>query len=75
MSKVRPFYWSVRRELWENPAIWVAPLAVEALVLFGYFIFSFHLPHQVAAVASGVKLAKGRRRSRRPSPSPPARCS
>jgi len=59
MSKVRPFYWSVRRELWENPAIWVAPLAVEALVLFGYFIFSFHLPHQVAAVASGVKLAKG----------------
>lgn len=59
MSKVRPFYWSVRRELWENPAIWVAPLAVEAVVLFGFFISSHHLPRAVANAAAGVKLAKG----------------
>ena len=26
----RPFYWSVRRELWENRSIYVAPLAVAA---------------------------------------------
>jgi ABC-2 type transport system permease protein len=32
---VRPFFWSVRRELWENHAIWIAPLAVAALVIFG----------------------------------------
>ncbi|HLZ73444.1 hypothetical protein [Phenylobacterium sp.] len=32
---VRPFFWSVRRELWENPAIWIAPLAVAALVIVG----------------------------------------
>ena len=30
---VRPFFWSVRRELWENQSVWIAPLAVAALVL------------------------------------------
>ena len=24
----RPFYWSVRRELWENRSVYLAPLAV-----------------------------------------------
>lgn len=36
--KVRPFYWSVRRELWEHRAIFVAPLAIAAVVLVGYLI-------------------------------------
>jgi ABC-2 type transport system permease protein len=31
---VRPLYWSVRRELWENRSIWMAPLAVAAVALF-----------------------------------------
>jgi ABC-2 type transport system permease protein len=35
---VRPFFWSVRRELWENQAIWIAPLAVAALVIFGSLV-------------------------------------
>jgi ABC-2 type transport system permease protein len=35
---VRPFFWSVRRELWENHAIWIAPLAVAALVICGSLI-------------------------------------
>jgi ABC-2 type transport system permease protein len=35
---VRPFFWSVRRELWENHAIWIAPLAVAALVIFGSLV-------------------------------------
>jgi len=34
----RPLYWSIRRELWENRAIFVAPLAVAAVVLFGFSI-------------------------------------
>jgi len=38
MSATRPFYWSVRRELWENRSIYIAPLAVAALTLFGYLI-------------------------------------
>jgi ABC-2 type transport system permease protein len=30
----RPMYWSVRRELWENRSIYLAPLIVAAVVLF-----------------------------------------
>jgi ABC-2 type transport system permease protein len=30
----RPLYWSLRRELWENRAIYVAPAAVAGLMLF-----------------------------------------
>ncbi len=38
ISATRPMYWSVRRELWENRSIYIAPLAVAALVLFGFLI-------------------------------------
>jgi len=31
-------YWSVRRELWENRSIYVAPLVVAAVILFGFLI-------------------------------------
>jgi ABC-2 type transport system permease protein len=41
---VRPFYWSVWRELWENRSIYIAPLIVAAVILFGSFLGSFHLP-------------------------------
>jgi ABC-2 type transport system permease protein len=44
MSDVRPFYWSVWRELWENRSIYIAPLIVAAVILFGSFLGSFHLP-------------------------------
>src|SRR6267142_4893484 len=42
-SSTQPFSWSVRRELWENRSIYVAPLIVAAVVLFGSFVGSFHL--------------------------------
>jgi ABC-2 type transport system permease protein len=35
LHKTRPFYWSVRRELWENRSLYLAPLAVAALALCG----------------------------------------
>ena len=38
MSATRPMYWSIRRELWENRSIYIAPLAVAAVVLFGFLI-------------------------------------
>jgi ABC-2 type transport system permease protein len=40
----RPFYWSVWRELWENHSIFIAPSIVAAIILFGSFVGSFHLP-------------------------------
>ena len=36
-------YWSVRRELWENRAIYVAPAAVACVFLFGFSISILHL--------------------------------
>jgi ABC-2 type transport system permease protein len=40
----RPFYWSVRRELWENRSIYLAPLVASGVVLFGFMITAFRLP-------------------------------
>ncbi len=42
----KPFYWSVWRELWENRSIYVAPSIVAAIILFGSFVASFHLPER-----------------------------
>lgn len=46
----RPFFWSVRRELWENRSIYFAPLAVAALNVFGYMISTIGLPERRRAV-------------------------
>src|SRR5438477_7195092 len=43
-AATRPFYWSVLRELWENHSIYIAPSIVAAIILFGSFVGSFHLP-------------------------------
>jgi ABC-2 type transport system permease protein len=47
VSLERPFYWSVRRELWENRYVYVAPLGVAALFLIGHVIGMTHLPAEM----------------------------
>jgi ABC-2 type transport system permease protein len=37
-SALRPMYWSIRRELWENRLVYLAPLAAAALFLVGFVI-------------------------------------
>jgi len=37
-SRLGPFYWSVRRELWESRWIYIAPLAAASLYLLGFTI-------------------------------------
>ena len=49
MSATRPMYWSVRRELWENRSIYLAPLVVAAVFLFGFMISTIHLPQRLRA--------------------------
>ena len=49
-SPTRPFYWSVRRELWENRSIYIAPLIVAIVVLFGYLVSTIGLPERRRAV-------------------------
>src|SRR5437667_1291123 len=49
-SSSKPFYWSVRRELWENRSIYVAPLVVAVVVLFGFLISTIGMPERRQAV-------------------------
>src|SRR5437868_14763425 len=46
----QPFYWSVRREIWENRSIYIAPLIVATVVLFGFLISTIGLPERRQAV-------------------------
>jgi ABC-2 type transport system permease protein len=46
-SATRPFYWSVRRELWEYRSIYIAPLAAAAIFLAGFLLSTFRLPRQM----------------------------
>jgi ABC-2 type transport system permease protein len=49
-AATRPLYWSVRRELWENRSLYLAPLAVAAVVLFGFSISTLTLPRRMRAL-------------------------
>jgi len=44
-------YWALRREFWESRWIYLAPLAVAALFLFGFLVSIIHLPHEMRALA------------------------
>jgi ABC-2 type transport system permease protein len=55
--KVRPYVWSVRRELWEHPAIWIAPLAVMAVVLMGYVFGLQSMPKQLRIATDPAEAA------------------
>lgn len=56
-SLLRPFYWSVRRELWESRYIYIAPLGVAAVFLLAFAIaYPLHhlrqpmmLPYEMSA--------------------------
>ena len=50
ISPRQPFYWSVRRELWENRSVYVAPIFVAIVVLFGFLVSTSGLPERRRAV-------------------------
>lgn len=52
--------WSVRRELWENRSLYVAPLIVAGVVLFGFCFSMIGLPERRRAV---LLLEEARRRA------------
>jgi ABC-2 type transport system permease protein len=52
ISEARRMYWSVQRELWENRSLYLAPLAVAVVFLFGFLISLIHLPHKVHDMAA-----------------------
>ncbi|MGH9503967.1 MAG: ABC transporter permease [Terriglobales bacterium] len=48
----QPLYWSLRRELWENRSIYIAPLAVAAMFLFGFMIGALRLAGKVRGASA-----------------------
>jgi ABC-2 type transport system permease protein len=47
MPAARLLYWSVRRELWENRSLYIAPLIAAGLAMLGFFISLARLPRSV----------------------------
>jgi ABC-2 type transport system permease protein len=53
LSATRPFYWSVRRELWENRYLYIVPLAAAAFVLFASSIHAaITLPDRMGSLGA-----------------------
>ncbi|HEY2093310.1 MAG TPA: ABC transporter permease [Thermoanaerobaculia bacterium] len=53
-ENVRPMYWSLRRELWENRSVYIAPLIVSLVCLLGFAISMIGLPaRRRAAMLAG----------------------
>jgi ABC-2 type transport system permease protein len=50
IAATRPLYWSVRRELWENRSIYIAPLVVAAVQVIGFGISTIGLAERRRAV-------------------------
>src|SRR6202521_62226 len=59
MSATRPLYWSVRRELWENRSIYIAPVVAAIVFLLGFFISMVSLRHRMHGVLP-LDSAQGR---------------
>jgi ABC-2 type transport system permease protein len=50
----RPFYWSLRRELWENWWLYLAPLAAAAVFLIGFMVTAGRIPAQMREMAGPI---------------------
>ncbi len=58
ISSTQPLYWSVRRELWENRWIYLVPLWLAAVFLFGFLISTFRLASRLQFAASAITSAQ-----------------
>src|SRR3982075_3108780 len=45
-SATKPFYWSMRRELWENRSLYFVPMIVAGVILFGWVVSMVHFPER-----------------------------
>ena len=52
LSPTQPMYWSVRRELWENRSIYIAPLAAASVYMLGYMISLIGLPRSMRGLST-----------------------
>jgi ABC-2 type transport system permease protein len=61
----RRLYWALRRELWENRYIYIAPLAAAGVALLGFLLTLIHLPERVRA-ASALNAMQQQERVQQP---------
>jgi ABC-2 type transport system permease protein len=57
MTPTRPFYWSVKREIWEHRSIYMAPLAAAGVCAVGFLISLCVLPKSIRSL-SGMSLER-----------------
>ena len=57
---VRPFYWLLRRELWENRSLYIAPLVAAGVVFIGFLLNALHLPQGMQVLAALDPERQGR---------------
>ncbi len=53
LSAARVLYWSIRREIWENRSIYLAPLAAAALFLIGFAVNPLGMPRHLGPTSVG----------------------
>ncbi|MEP6991866.1 MAG: ABC transporter permease [bacterium] len=49
---IRHFVWALRRELWENRWLYLAPLGMAGVLVAGFGVYAINLPSHVAAAAT-----------------------
>jgi ABC-2 type transport system permease protein len=54
VARTHPFFWSVRRELWEHPSIWIAPAITAGVVLLGILVGALNIGHHNVHLAGNV---------------------
>ncbi len=57
ISELHRLFWLIRRELWENRAIYLAPLIVAALILLGFTYSTLRIPANLVftTITNGVE--------------------
>ncbi|HXA85271.1 MAG TPA: ABC transporter permease [Candidatus Dormibacteraeota bacterium] len=56
ISSFQSFYWSVRREFWENRLIYIAPLAAAVVFLIAFLINMISLRYRMHGSSSAINL-------------------
>lgn len=53
---IRQYYWALRRELWENRWLWLAPSGVALVLAFGVATYALRIPGPMRAIAALAEL-------------------
>ena len=57
---IREFYWALKRELWENRWLWLAPSGVALVLAIGVATYAFSIPGPMRAISALAELHQRR---------------